>query len=290
MKDSVEKDQYALAIQNLNKDFPTFSLKEVSFTVPVGSVVGLVGENGSGKTTCVRCILGQDVFTSGTIKIFGQDANQASSHMPIGVAFESCPFPEVFTLKQIAKVMKQIYPTWDSRAFLQKVEQLGLPLQQPIRTFSRGMKAKVSICATLYHQAKLLVLDEATSGLDPIVREEILDILLEYLEHNTCSILITSHISSDLERIADFIVFLQDGQVVFIKSREELETYGLAHVRSDQLELIEPSYILKVRPQSLWIDVLVCDRASFRKRYPDYALDQANLDEVILMYGKGENL
>ncbi len=286
----MQKDQWALAVQNLNKNFPTFSLKDISFTVPVGSVVGLVGENGSGKTTCVRCILGQDVFTSGTIEIFGQNANQSLSHEVIGAAFESCPFPEVFTLKQIANVMNQIYSTWDSKAFLTKLDQLGLPLHQPIRTFSRGMKAKVSICAALCHQAKLLVLDEATSGLDPIVREEILDILLEYLEQNTCGILITSHISSDLERIADFIVFLQAGQVIFIKSKEELEAYGLAHVRRDQFEFIDPDCILKVRFQPLWIDVLVSDRASFRKRYPDYALDQVSLDEVILMYGKGEEL
>ncbi len=186
--------------------------------------------------------------------------------------------------------MRQIYPTWNSKIFLEQIEKLGVPITQPIRTFSRGMKAKISICATLCHQAKLLVLDEATSGLDPIVREEILDILLEYMEQNTCSILMTSHISSDLERIADFIVFLQEGKVVFIKSREELDTYGLARISHDQLEFIAPQYILKIRPQALWTEVLVSDRASFRKRYPDYALDPASLDEVILMYRKGEEV
>ncbi len=284
-------EEFALMVQNLNKDFPTFSLKDVSFQVPVGSVVGLVGENGSGKTTCVRCILGQDVPTSGTITILGQSSlDSISSHKAIGVAFESCPFPDVFTPKQIAKVMEKIYPTWNSKIFLDQIQHLEIPQEQPIRTFSRGMKAKVSLSAALAHQAKLLVLDEATSGLDPIVREEILDTLLAYMEQQACSILMTSHISSDLERIADFIVFLQEGQVIFVKSKEELESYGLARVRQDQLEFIDPTYILKMRPQALWTDILVCDRNSFRQRYPDYALDQATLDEVILMYGKGENL
>lgn len=281
----------ALWVKNLNKDFSHFSLKDITFAIPVGSVVGLVGENGSGKTTCVRCILGQDIPTSGQVQINGENAlENAKSHKNVGVALETCPFPEMFNASQVSRFMQDIYSNWEEKSFFDLLEQFHIPLDQPIRTFSRGMKAKLSICAILCHQANLLILDEATSGLDPIVREEILDTLADYMESHTCSILMTSHITSDLERIADFIIFLKDGKILFVQSKNELDQYGLAHVTMEQLDFIDPALILKKRYQPLYTEILVKEMSTFKKRYPDYSLDKASLDDVILMYVKGEDI
>lgn len=281
----------ALSLKNLTKNFPHFSLQDITFEIPVGSVVGLVGENGSGKTTCVRCILGQDIPTSGQVQIHGENAlENAKSHQNLGAAFETCPFPEMFNARQVSLFMKDIYSTWQEKSFFTLLEQFHIDLDQPIRTFSRGMKAKLSICAILSHQANLLIIDEATSGLDPIVREEILDTLSAYMEKYPCSILMTSHITSDLERIADFIVFLKDGKILFIESKNELDNYGLAHISKNQLDFIDPALILKKRRQELYTELLIKEMATFKKRYPDYAIDKASLDEVILMYVKGEEV
>lgn len=148
----------ALSVSRLCKDFPDFSLQDVSFTVPEGMVVGLIGENGSGKSTCIRCILNQDIPTSGTIEIFGQNSQGgAVSHEKIGVALDQCPFPETLNSRQIARILNDIYTGWDSDRFFALLEQLSVPLEKPVKSFSRGMKTKLTLCTVLSHQADLLI-------------------------------------------------------------------------------------------------------------------------------------
>lgn len=282
----------ALSVRNLCKTFPDFSLKNVSFDVPQGAVVAIIGENGSGKSTTLECILGQDIPTSGSIEIYGMDpAQDIQAHARIGAAFDSCLYPGIFTPAQIAGILKDIYPSWDQKLWEKLTEVTGIPLHQKIQKFSRGMKAKLSLATALSHDASLLILDEATAGLDPVIREEMLDLLLDFMQDETHSILMTSHITSDLEKIADYVVFIQNGQIIFTEEKETLlSRYGLAQVTGSQLEFVDDALVVRKRVQPLATDLLVRDRKTFRDRYPDYAIQPATLDEIVLMFTKGETL
>ncbi|WP_297567024.1 ABC transporter ATP-binding protein [uncultured Faecalibaculum sp.] len=282
----------ALSVRQLCKHFPKFSLQDITFDVPQGSVVGLIGENGSGKSTTLECILGQDIPDTGEISVYGINPFQdIQAHARIGAAFDTCLFPEVFTPATLEKAFAGIWPGWDRTRWKQLMETCGIPEDQKIQKFSRGMKAKLSLAAALSHDASLLILDEATAGLDPVVREEMLDLLLDFMQDETHSILMTSHITSDLERIADYIVFIQDGRIVFTEEKETLlNAYGMAQVTRDQLEFIDGDLVLRKRTQPLATDLLVADRKQFARRYPDYAVVPATLDEIVLMFTKGETL
>lgn len=281
----------ALQVDNLTKSFPDFSLKQVSFTVPAGSVVGMVGENGSGKSTCVRCILGQDIPDSGSIEILGDSVDKSASiHARIGTASDICPFPDSLNCRQISSILQDVYPGWDSKRFFSLLDQFSVPDRKPFRAFSKGMKVKASLCAALSHGSDLLILDEATAGLDPVVREEILDLLMEFMENENHSIFLTSHITSDLERIADYILYIQNGEILFLEEKSVIEASGIARLRKDQLDFIDPELIVRRRQMPLSIDLLIRDRHEFSRRYPDYVIEPAKIDDVIVMYSKGEKL
>ena len=281
----------AIRVEKLNKSFKHFSLKDITFTVEQGNVVGLVGENGSGKSTIMRCLLNQDIPSSGTIELLGQNASTSIDvHNEIGVSYDSCPFPDNFTAKDIDAVLGRVYKNWNTKRFFSLLEQFHLPLDQKLKEMSRGMKVKVMLSTCLSHQARLLLLDEATAGLDPVVREEILDMLLEFMNEEDHSIFMTSHITSDLERIADYILFIQDGAIVFEETRENMERYGLARLTSEQIGFIDPDLVLTIRHQPMNTELLIKDRAEFRRRYPDYVIEPASIDDVILMLTKGESL
>lgn len=279
----------ALCVAGLNKKYKDFELKNVSFEVPEGAVVGLVGENGSGKSTLIRCILTQNVFESGTVEIYGENPQKnVEIHNRISVASDWSPFWMTFTPRQISSFLKDIYKNWDETQYIAYLDCFNLPLDKKLSTFSRGMKVKLSLCVALSHHADLLILDEATSGLDPIVREEILELLLDFMQEEQRSIFLTSHITSDIERIADYILYIDNGEIRFMIEKEKIENWGLANVRQDQLELIDPQLILSQRQTPLCVQLLVENRHEFAMRYPDYVLHAITLDEVILMIAKGE--
>lgn len=282
----------ALSVRNLCKQFPDFSLQDISFDVPQGTVVAMIGENGSGKSTTLECILGQDIPTSGTIEIFGENpAAHIDAHARIGAAFDTCLFPEVLTPEQIASIFRDLYPAWNETAWQEITSAAGIPMHQKIQKFSRGMKAKLSLAAALSHDASLLILDEATAGLDPVVREEMLDLLLDFMQEENHSILMTSHITSDLEKIADYIVFIQNGRIVFTEEKEKLLCeYGLANVTRDQLAFIQEDLIVRKRQQPLSVQLLVRNRKVFQDLYPDYVVTPATLDEIVLLFTKGETV
>lgn len=279
----------AIIAEQLNKTFKTFSLKDVSFTVPQGSIVGLVGENGSGKSTIMRCLLNQDIPDSGRIELLGQNAQTCVAvHNEIGVSYDQCPFPENFTAKDINTVLKNAYKNWDEEQFFSLLKRFHLPENQKLSKMSKGMKVKMTISTCLSHQARLLLLDEATAGLDPIVREEILDMLQEFMDKEDHAIFMTTHITSDLEKIADYILFIQDGRILFQESRIQMEQYGLARLRAEEMEFIDPDLVLRTRQQPTHIELLIKDRTAFRHRYPDYVIEPASIDDVILMLTKGD--
>ena len=211
----------ALIIDSLTKKYRNFVLDNVSFNVPCGTIVGLIGENGAGKSTTIKAILGLIQKDAGQITILGKrekDIDFAIRNQ-IGVVFDGNNFPNTLTPKKLNALMKKIYPEWNENKFFSSLKRLSIPDNKKVKTFSKGMKMKLSIAVAFSHNSKLLILDEATSGLDPVVRDDILDMFLDFVQNETHSILVSSHITGDLEKIADYIVFIHNGKVIFSESK-----------------------------------------------------------------------
>lgn len=280
---------HALTISGLTKTYQDFVLDHVSFTVPSGSIVGLIGENGAGKSTTIHAALGLIQKEAGHTAILGKEELDAETREQIGVVFDGSNYPEILSPKKISRVMKHIYRSWDEPAYLRLLKQFSLPPDKPIRQFSKGMKMKLAITAALSHHSKLLILDEATSGLDPVIRDDILDMLLDFVQDEEHSILISSHITSDLEKIADYIVFIHEGKVVFSKPKDELtEQYGIIKCGAAQFDAIEKSDIIVSRKMDYEWQVLISDRDKMQKKYRDALIVPAAIDEIMLLYIKGE--
>ena len=213
-----------LEIKGLNKAYDTFALKDVSFSLPKGYIMGFVGENGSGKTTTIRSILNMANIDSGKISVFGLDSvtDTIAIKEKLGVVFDSLYLAEHLTAKQIEKQLKPFYKDWDSKEFAGRLKSFGLPDNKRVGEFSKGMKMKFMIAIALSHKADFMILDEPTSGLDPVARDELLDILAEYIENENRSVLFSTHITSDVERIADYVTILHNGKVWFTGTKDEL--------------------------------------------------------------------
>ncbi len=283
----------ALNLKSVKKDYHSFKLNDISFNVPRGAIVGLIGENGAGKSTIIRTILGLTRKDGGTIELFGKKDSHIGfiDQNCIGVVFDSNNFPENYTPRTLSRTLSAIYPEWDNEQYTHYMDRLSIPLNRKIRKLSKGMKMKLAIAAALSHKAKLLILDEATSGLDPIVREEILDMLLEYVIDDNNSVLISSHITGDLERIADYIVFIHKGKVIFNKSKDELRyKYGILRCGEKQFKALDKKDIVSYRKLSCEWQVLVSDRELAQKKYPKAVVDAAGIDDIMLLYVKGEQL
>ena len=279
----------ALIISGLTKTYKDFMLNGVSFSVPCGSIVGLIGENGAGKSTTINAVLGLIQKEAGSICVLGKEQLDNEIKEQIGVVFDGNNFPEIFSTRKLNRVMKDIYHSWEEHTFLNLLKKFSLPTDKPIKQFSKGMKMKLAIAVALSHNSKLLILDEATSGLDPVIRDDILDILLDFAQDETHSILISSHITTDLEKIADYIVFIHEGQVVFSKPKDELiEQYGIIKCGAAQFEALDQSDIIVYRKMDYEWQVLVADRAAMKKKYPKALIDSASIDEIMLLYVKGE--
>lgn len=279
----------ALIISGLTKTYKDFMLNGVSFSVPCGSIVGLIGENGAGKSTTINAVLGLIQKEAGSICVLGKEQLDNEIKEQIGVVFDGNNYPEIFSTRKLNRVMKDIYHSWEEHTFLNLLKKFSLPTDKPIKQFSKGMKMKLAIAVALSHNSKLLILDEATSGLDPVIRDDILDILLDFAQDETHSILISSHITTDLEKIADYIVFIHEGQVVFSKPKDELiEQYGIIKCGAAQFEALDKSDIIVYRKMDYEWQVLVADRAAMKKKYPKTLIDSVSIDEIMLLYVKGE--
>lgn len=279
----------ALIISGLTKTYKDFMLNGVSFSVPCGSIVGLIGENGAGKSTTINAVLELIQKEAGSICVLGKEQLDNEIKEQIGVVFDGNNYPEIFSTRKLNRVMKDIYHSWEEHTFLNLLKKFSLPTDKPIKQFSKGMKMKLAIAVALSHNSKLLILDEATSGLDPVIRDDILDILLDFAQDETHSILISSHITTDLEKIADYIVFIHEGQVVFSKLKDELiEQYGIIKCGAAQFEALDKSDIIVYRKMDYEWQVLVADRVAMKKKYPKALIDSASIDEIMLLYVKGE--
>lgn len=282
-----------LILKNVNKKYEksNFAIKDISFSVPEGSIVGFIGENGAGKSTTMNCILNVIRRDSGTIEIFGREMTDEDIDIRenIGVVYDSNNFPEYLTARQLADILGRIYSKWDDFCFEQFLRRFGLPESQKIKTYSRGMSMKLAIAVALSHDSKLLILDEATSGLDPIMRDEILDVLLEFVKQENHSILLSSHITSDLEKIADYIVFIHKGEIILNKTKDELiYEYGVIRCSENDFHNILSEDILSSMKKDYQIDVLIKNRKLIEKKYKNLIVDSVSLDEIMLLLVKGE--
>lgn len=279
----------ALTISGLTKTYKDFKLNGVSFSVPCGSIVGLIGENGAGKSTTINAILGLIQKEAGSICILGKEQIDSEIKEQIGVVFDGNNYPEILSPQKLNRVMKEIYHSWDEHTFQNLLRKFSLPADKLIKQFSKGMKMKLAIAVALSHNSKLLILDEATSGLDPVIRDDMLDILLDFAQDETHSILISSHITTDLEKIADYIVFIHEGQVVFSKPKDDLtEQYGIIKCGAAQFDALEKSDIIVYRKMDYEWQVLIADRDAMKKKYPKALIEPATIDEIMLLYVKGE--
>ena len=282
----------ALEIHELTKKYEDFTLDHISFQVPSGSIVGLIGENGAGKTSTINAVLGLIKKDSGEIEILGENADNLSSPVKeeIGVVFDGSNFSEELTPVKLNKVLRDVYSSWDQALFGKLLEQMEVPLSKKIKTFSKGMKMKLSIAVALAHHPRLLILDEATSGLDPVMRDDILDMFLDFVQDEEHSILVSSHITSDLEKVADYIVFIHKGKIIFAKSKDELlENYGIIKCGREQFEALDKEDQIIYRRLDYEWQVLTADRNRAQKKYPKALVIPATIDEIMLLYVKGEH-
>lgn len=282
----------ALEIHELTKKYEDFTLDHISFQVPSGSIVGLIGENGAGKTSTINAVLGLIKKDSGEIEILGENADNLSSPVKeeIGVVFDGSNFSEELTPVKLNKVLRDVYSSWDQALFSKLLEQMEVPLFKKIKTFSKGMKMKLSIAVALAHHPRLLILDEATSGLDPVMRDDILDMFLDFVQDEEHSILVSSHITSDLEKVADYIVFIHKGKIIFAKSKDELlENYGIIKCGREQFEALDKEDQIIYRRLDYEWQVLTADRNRAQKKYPKALVIPATIDEIMLLYVKGEH-
>ena len=279
----------AFTVSGLTKTYQDFVLDQVSFSVPSGSIVGLIGENGAGKSTTINAALGLIQKESGQVSIFGKEGLDGDTKEEVGVVFDGSNYPEILSPRKLNGVMKRIYRSWDEAAYFRLLNQFSLPPEKRIKQFSKGMKTKLAISVALSHHSKLLILDEATSGLDPVIRDDILDMLLDFVQEEDHSILVSSHITSDLEKIADYIVFIHEGKVVFSKPKDELvEQYGILKCGAAQFDALDKADIIVYRKMDYEWQVLVADREKMQKKYPKAMVVPATIDEIMLLYVKGE--
>ena len=280
-----------LEIKILSKKYDDFAFKNINLALPIGMIMVLIGENGAGKTTTIKSILNIIQGDSGEIKIFGlnHQKNEKQIKEDIGVVLDDSFLSEYLNAKDIQKIMKQIYQNWDESLYFQYVENFKLPKNKMVKDFSSGMKMKLKIAVALSHHPKFLVLDEPTSGLDPVARNEILDIFQDFIQDEEHSILVSSHITSDLEHIADYITFISQGEIVLTKTRDELlENYGIVKCSEETFRKIETKDFVKYKKNRYEYDVLVENKMEFQKKYRDVIVDKPSIEEIMLIYIKGE--
>ena len=284
-------DQLALTIAHLTKDYGSFCLSDVSFDLPAGTILGLIGENGAGKSTTIKCILNLIRRDGGEIRAFGLDnlADERAVKACTAVVFDECPFPETLTPVMLGGILAGACPGWSGKRYRALLEAFRLPEKKTVKEFSRGMKMKLSIAAALARNPRLLLLDEATSGLDPVAREEILDQLLEFISDGERSVLLSSHITSDLEKVADYVVYLHGGKLVLQGAKDELlDEYGRLACTRAQLARVDPAFLAGQRTGQFQCEALVRRRREFQRLYPELAVDPVTLEDIMVFTSRGD--
>ncbi len=283
--------EYAIEVRNLTKEYENFKLENVSFNVGKGIIMGFIGENGAGKSTTIKAILNLIKKDNGLITVLGKEINRNEKGIKneLGIVLNDGNFNEKLNVKAINKIMKNIYKRWDDDVFYKYIEKFNIDTSKKIEEFSKGMKMKLSIAIALSHKAKILILDEATSGLDPVARDEVLDILMEFIQNEENSILMSSHITSDLEKIADYITFIHNGKIIFSENKDKLVyDMGVVKCTEKQFKTIEVQDRMFYKKGIFNYEVLIDNRDEFSKKYPSLVINNSNLEEIMLFYIKGD--
>lgn len=282
-----------LKMKDLKKSYDLFQL-DVSFEIPRGCITGLIGANGAGKSTIFKGILDLISIDGGTIEIFGKDYKTLSKKEKekLGVVLAESGFSGFLTVQDVAKILENMYSQFDKAMFFDYCKRYQLPLKKQIKEFSTGMKAKLKILTAISHKAEFLLLDEPTTGLDVLAREDLLSMLREYMEENeNRTILISSHISTDLEGLCDDLYMIDNGKVVL---HEEIDTllgqYGLLKISSEQYDTLDKNYLLRKKRESWGYACLTNQKQFYLENYPSYTMEKGSIDEVITMMIKGEKI
>ena len=276
-----------IELKGLVKQYKTFTLGPVDLKVPGGSILGLIGENGAGKTTLIKSMLGIVRPTAGEVSLLGTDPDRAKED--IGIVLDDCFFSEYLRVKDVNSVLCRVYRNWDKALFQHYLDKFSVAGGKGIRELSRGMRMKLSLAAALAHRPRLLLLDEATAGLDPVVREEILDEFLAFVSDEEHAILISSHITSDLEKAADYIAYLHKGKLLLCDEKDRLlESYGRLVCTKEDLEQVDRGYLVATRKSQYSAEALIRRRGDFKRLYPRLAVEPVTLDELMVFVVKGE--
>ena len=278
-----------LSIRGLSKRYMNFSVEDVTFKVPDGTVVGLIGENGAGKSTIIKSVLGAVHPDGGEILVDGMplDKLDRSGRQKISFVLDDMGLPIELTLSMLDKVLANIFEKWDSAKFKALVQKFGLPEKKMLKEFSKGMEMKATIAVALSYESNLLILDEPTSGLDPVVRDDILEMIYDYNRQNGRAALISSHITTDLEKICDYIVYIHGGKVIFNEEKDELlSRYAIYSTDEKQLAELDKTAVVKVLRRDYGVDIL----ASKEKMPRDFEYRPVSLDDIMLFYSKGESI
>lgn len=278
----------AITLKNVTKRYNQFQLGPINLDIPSGTIVGLIGENGAGKTTLIKSILNLIRNDEGEIKLFLKDVKDPLAKEDIGVVLDNMFFPILLNSVEIEKCMMRIYKNWDTDLFYKLLNDFSISPNKILKELSKGMKKKVEIACALAHHPKLLILDEPTSGLDPVVRNEILDLFMHFVEDEEHTILFSTHITSDLEHIADSIVFISKGEIILNQNRDTLmDEYGILKCSIDEVKSIEKEDILALKEEKYSAQILVKNREKIRKKYKDFIVDKVTLEELMVLFLKG---
>lgn len=287
----MEEINNVIELKNVVKDYGDFKLDHISFAVPEGSVCGFIGQNGAGKTTTINLILDIINRDEGEISLFGKPVDQDHAYVreDVGVVFDEMGFHEFMTAKDINIMMKSIYKNWDEVVFFDYLKRFSLPSKKKCGAFSRGMRMKLQIAAAMSHKAKLLIMDEPTSGLDPIVRNEMIGIFRDFVVEEDHTILLSSHITGDLEKIADEVVFIDGGKIVLSGNKDEiLEKHGILKCKKEEASKVSEALIVGVEEEAYSTSILVNDRHAAAKLYPDMVIEEAALEDIMIYYVNAE--
>lgn len=283
-----------IEIKNLKKRYDDkFGLGEIDITIPKGVIVGLIGENGAGKTTLIKSMLNIVKIDSGEIKIFEKDYKKDEKEIKedIGVVLDNMFFPELLNAKDINNTMKDIYKNWDSKLYFSYLKDFNLPDDKSLKSMSKGMRKKLEIATALAHKPKLLILDEPTSGLDPVVRSEVLDIFQKFIEDEEHSIVLSTHITSDLEHIADEIIFIDNGKKVLQNSRDKIiDNFGVLKCDIDYFSKIDKQDIIAYKKTKYTYEILVNNKEQMSRKYDECVIDKITLEELMVLIIKGEKI